>query len=176
MELEDFFAGVEKRAFRLAEISTGNRDDALDILQDAMCKLVDKYATRNPNEWGPLFQTILQRMIVDWYRRHAVRERFRGWLEINHKDDENEDPIQNVKDDCGKTPEQEMQSDRRIAMIDNAIRELPLRQQQAFLLRMLEGLDVKQTAQIMKCSDGSVKTHFSRAVHGLREKLEDDCL
>ncbi len=176
LELEGFFARVEKRAFRMAEISTGNRDDALDILQDSMCKLVDKYAKRNPDEWGPLFHTILQRMIVDWYRRNAVRERFSGWFGSNHKDDESEDPIQNVKDAYGKTPEQEVQSDRRIAIIDRVIRELPLRQQQAFLLRALEGFDVKQTARIMKCSDGSVKTHYSRAVHVLREKLGDGCL
>ena len=172
--MEEFFAGVEKRAFRLAEISTGNRDDALDILQDAMCKLVDKYASRNPEEWGPLFHTILQRMIVDWYRRHAVRERFRGWFGLNHNENETEDPMQNVKDDVAKTPEQEAHSGRRIAMLDRAIRGLSLRQQQAFLLRTLEGCDVKQTAQIMKCSDGSVKTHYSRAVHILREKLGDD--
>ena len=150
----------------------------MDILQDAMCKLVDKYATRNPEEWGPLFHTILQRMIVDWYRRNAVRERFRGWFGRNHShhDTENEDPMQNVKDEYGKTPEQEVHSDRRVAMLDSAIRDLPLRQQQAFLLRTLEGYDVKQTAQIMKCSDGSVKTHYSRAVHVLREKLGDEWL
>jgi len=131
-----------------------------------MCKLVDKYATRNPEEWGPLFHTILQRMIVDWYRRNAVRERFRGWfgcLHSHHHDDENEDPIQNVRDDYGKTPEQEVHSGRRVAMLDSAIRDLPLRQQQA-------------SAQIMKCSDGSVKTHYSRAVHVLREKLGDEWL
>ena len=175
LELEGFLAGVEKRAFRIAEISTGNREDALDILQDAMCKLVDKQASRNPDEWGPLFHTILQRMIVDWYRRNSVRKRFRGWFGrhhfYHHSEDETEDPIQNIKDDIGLTPEQEVHSGRRIAMLDLAIRELPLRQQQAFLLRTLEGCDVKQTAQIMKCSDGSVKTHFSRAVSVLREKL-----
>lgn len=158
----------------MAEISTGNREDALDILQDAMCKLVDKYASRNPEEWGPLFHTILQRMIVDWYRRHAVRERFRGWFGSNHNENEPEDPMQNVKDNTAQTPEQEVHSGRRIAMLDRAIRELSLRQQQAFLLRTLEGCDVKQTAQIMKCSDGSVKTHYSRAVYNLREKLGDD--
>ena len=98
-------AGVEKRAFRLAEISTGNREDALDILQDAMCKLADKYVARNPDEWGPLFHTLVQSLIVDWYRRHAVRERFRGRFGISHKDDENEDLLQNVKDGYGKTPE-----------------------------------------------------------------------
>ena len=102
LELEGFFANVEKRAFRLAEISTGNRDDALDILQDAMCKLVDKYAARNPEEWGPLFHTILQRMIVDWYRRHAGRERFHGWFcrpHSHHQDEANKEPIQKVRDD-----------------------------------------------------------------------------
>ena len=82
LELEFFFADVEKCAFRIAEVSTGNRDDALGILQDAMCKLVDKYAARNPEEWGPLFHTILHRMIVDWYRRNAVREKFRGWFGV----------------------------------------------------------------------------------------------
>lgn len=172
--MEFFLAGVEKRAFRLLEISTGNRDDALDILQDAMCKLVEKYASRNPEEWGPLFHTILQGMIVDWYRRNALRERFRGWLGLNRNADENEDPIQNIRDDAGVTPEKEIHSDRRIAMLDSAIRALPLRQQQVFLLRALEGYGVKQTAQIMSCSDGAVKTHYYRAVRVLREKLGDD--
>jgi len=144
-----------------------------------MCKLVDKYASRKPEEWGPLFHTILQRMIVDWYRRNAVRERFRVWFGRHNYYQhvgESEDPIQNAKDEYGKTPEQEVHSGRRVAMLDSVIRDLPLRQQQAFLLRTLEGYDVKQTAQIMKCSDGSVKTHYSRAVHVLREKLGDEWL
>jgi RNA polymerase sigma-70 factor (ECF subfamily) len=118
-------------------------------------------------------------MIVDWYRRNAVRERFRGWFGHNHShhyDAENEDPMQNIKDEYGKTPEQEVHSGRRVAMLDSAIRDLPLRQQQAFLLRTLEGYDVKQTAKIMRCSDGSVKTHYSRAVHGLRGKLGEEWL
>lgn len=174
MKLEEFFAGVEKRAFRLVEVSTGNRDDALDILQDAMCKLVNKYASRNPEEWGPLFNTILQRLIVDWYRRKAVREKFRGWFGLNHNENETEDPMQNFRDNTVQTPEQEVHSGRRIAMLEHAIRALSLRQQQVFLLRTLEGCDVKQTAHIMKCSVGTVKTHYSRAVHILRDKLGDD--
>jgi len=143
-----------------------------------MCKLVDKYAARDPEEWGPLFHTILQRMIVDWYRRNAVRDKFRGWFRHHHfhHDDGNEEPVQNVRDEYGKTPEQEVDSGRRVAMLDKAIRDLPLRQQQAFLLRTLEGYNVKQTARIMKCSDGSVKTHYFRAVHVLREKLGDEWL
>lgn len=124
---------------------------------------------------GPFVPHHIARMIVDWYRRNAVRERFRGWFGRHH-DDENDDPIQNVKDEYGKTPEHEVHSGRRVAMLDSAIRDLPMRQQQAFLLRTLEGYDVKQTAQIMNCSDGSVKTHYSRAVHGLRDKLGDEWL
>jgi len=143
-----------------------------------MCKLVDKYAARDPEEWGPLFHTILQRMIVDWYRRNAVRDKFHGWFRHHyfHHDEGNEEPVQNVRDEYGKTPEQEVDSGRCVAMLDKAIRDLPLRQQQAFLLRTLEGYNVKQTARIMKCSDGSVKTHYFRAVHVLREKLGDEWL
>lgn len=140
-----------------------------------MCKLTDKYASREPKEWGPLFHTILQRLIVDCYRRRAVKDKLFGWFVGNdHDDDKDADPIQKATDEIGQTPEQEMHSDRRIAMLDQAIRALPLRQQQAFLLRTLEGYDVNETARIMQCSNGSVKTHYSRAVNVLRKKLGDD--
>lgn len=170
--LERFFAEVERRAFRMAEIATGNREDAFDILQDAMCKLVEKYADHETSEWGPLFQTILQSRIRDWYRRNTIRNRFRSWFPA--KDMENsEDPLQTAVDERERTPEQHLQSSRRLDVLEQAIRELPLRQQQAFMLRTLEAFDVKQTAKIMRCSEGSVKTHYSRAVHSLREKLGD---
>jgi len=170
--LDRFLAEVERRAFRMAEIATGNREDAFDILQDAMCKLVEKYADRNAPEWGPLFQTILQSKIRDWYRRNTVRNRFRSWLSFSDEQN-NEDPIQTAVDERERTPEQHLQSSRRIDVLEQAIRELPLRQQQAFMLRIFEAFDVKQTAKIMQCSEGSVKTHYSRATHALREKLGD---
>ncbi len=154
----------------MAQIATGNTDDALDILQDAMFKLVEKYADRDTKDWGPLFTTILQSRIKDWYRRNQVRNRFRSWFTNK---EEYEDPVQQAEDESARTPEQLLQADRRIDELDEALHNLPLRQQQAFLLRTWEGYSVEETATAMKCSAGSVKTHYSRAVHNLREKLDE---
>ncbi len=155
----------------MAEIATGNKEEALDILQDAMFKLAEKYADRDAREWGPLFTTILQSRIKDWYRRNQVRNRFRSWF--SSKEEDQEDPIQQAEDEKARTPEQLLQSDRRVDELDVAIHALPLRQQQAFLLRTWEGYSVEETAKMMKCSAGSVKTHYSRAVHTLRDKLDE---
>lgn len=153
----------------MAMIATGNQDEALDILQDAMFKLVEKYASRDASEWGPLFTTILQSRIKDWYRRNQVRNKVYSWFSSN--EDDQEDPIQQAEDKAARTPEELLQADKRIDRLDQALHQLPLRQQQAFLLRIWEGYSVEETAQAMKCSAGSVKTHYSRAVHTLREQL-----
>ena len=162
---------MELRAFRLAQLATGNTEDALDIVQEAMFKLASKYGSRPQQEWGPLFQRILQSRINDWHRRTMVRNRFRIWLGTTEDDG---DVYQNVFDDSARTPEQLLQADRRLMMLEQLILELPMRQRQAFLLRCLEGLDIAQTALTMGCSQGSVKTHYSRAVHFLREKLGEE--
>lgn len=171
--LDRFLARVEKRAFRIAEIATNNADEALDIVQDAMFKLVEKYAHKPEDEWGALFHRILQSRIHDWYRRRQVRRRVWVWFGAGGDDGEGEDPIQLAEDTAGRSPEALLQSARGMQGLDRALRELPLRQQQAFLLRVWEGLDVRQTALAMGCAEGSVKTHYSRAVHTLREKLSD---
>jgi len=163
---------VEKRAFRIAEIAVGNREDALDILQDAMYKLVQKYAARDPQEWGPLFQTVLQSKINDWYRRNAVRNRFRVWFRFSGEEAD-ADPVQGLEDTGAVNPERQTQSDRSIEKLESALRDLSLRQRQVFILRVWEGMDVRQTAKVMKCSEGSVKAHYSRAVHALREQLDE---
>lgn len=155
----------------MAQIATGNSDNALDILQDAMSRLVEKYADRGADEWGPLFQTILQSRIRDWRRREQVRRRFRVWFSF--KDEDAEDLLQAVADSAEPGPERRAQADRSLEVLDAAMRSLPLRQQQAVLLRIWEGLDVEQTARAMGCSKGSVKTHYSRAVNALREQLGD---
>ena len=163
---------VERRAYRIAEIATGNADDALDVLQDAMYKLVQKYADRPTEEWGPLFQTILQSRIKDHHRRNFVRNRYRVWF--SHRDDEDpQDPIQTAQDENAVNPEDAMDMNSSMEVLEQAVRQLPGRQQQAFMLRALEGLDVKETARIMKCSEGSVKTHYFRALSTLKEKLGD---
>jgi RNA polymerase sigma-70 factor (ECF subfamily) len=174
-KLDRFLSGVEKRAYRMAQLATGNPDEALDIVQDAMLKLVEKYGDRSEAELGPLFHCIMQSRIRDWYRRSSVRNRFRSWLGSHDGDDE-EDPLQLLADPAGRTPEELLAARGGIEALDVALRELPLRQQQVFLLRAWEGLDVRETATAMKCAEGSVKTHYSRALAKLRQKLGDHWL
>jgi RNA polymerase sigma-70 factor, ECF subfamily len=166
--LERFLAGVERRAYRMARLATGNSDDALDIVQDAMLKLVEKYADRGEAELGPLFHCIMQSRIRDWYRRSSVRNRLRSWL---GNDDDEEDALQLVADPAGRGPDEILEARGGIEALDVALGSLPLRQQQVFLLRAWEGLDVKDTARAMGCAEGSVKTHYSRALAALRVKL-----
>lgn len=169
--MTQFLAGVERRALRMAEIATGQREEALDIVQDAMAKLVERYAGRDPGQWPPLFQRILQNRIRDWHRRHRLRARLWGWL--TPTGDTGGDPLDAVPGPAAERPEQRLQQGYALRRIDAALRCLPLRQQQAFLLRVWEGLDVAQTARAMGCSTGSVKTHYSRAVQKLQTQLGD---
>jgi RNA polymerase sigma-70 factor (ECF subfamily) len=172
-ELNRFLAGVERRAFKMAKFATGNTDEALDLVQDAMFGFVRHYTSRPREEWNPLFYRILQNRITDWYRRNFVRKRFRAWLGGGNGDEDQEDPIQDVADPATLSPlENILQHEERMAL-EKAIHMLPLRQQQAFLLRAWEDMDVKQTAFVMGCSEGSAKTHYSRAVHSLRSLLEE---
>ncbi len=169
--MNEFLASVERRAYRMAYIATGNREEALDIVQDAMFKLAQRYADRNAEEWGPLFQRILQSRIRDWYRRTRVRsvwQRFTGGGE-----EEAGDPMDRLSGSGAEEPLKRIGEQMAIDRLDEVLRELPLRQQQAFLLRVWEGLDVRDTARAMGCSEGSVKTHYSRAVHRVRELLEE---
>lgn len=157
----------------MAVIAIGQREEAFDLVQEAMLKLVKGYRNRTSEEWGPLFQTILQSTIKDWYRRKKVRQHLHNLFSFNKDSDEEEEvPWQTVEDTSAERPEEKKQQQQTRAKLDKAIHELPLRQQQAFLLRQLQGLDVANTAQSMGCSEGSVKTHYSRAVHSLRNKLE----
>ena len=167
--LDRFLQGAQARAFRIARFATRNNEDALDLVQDAMFKLVEKYSGRPETEWPPLFYRILHSRINDWHRRNSVRNRFRGWL--GSTDDETEDPLQTVPDPHGRSPEAETETSEGMTKVPEALAALPLRQQQAFLLRAWEGLDVKQTAIAMSCAEGSVKTHYSRAIHSLRAQL-----
>lgn len=169
--LDRFLAGVERRAFRMARIALGHDDDAFDLVQEAMLKLVEHYGARPEAEWGPLFHRILQSKIRDWYRRTRVRNRWRAWLGREEDGDEADDPFEALADTTSPTAEHQLKTKEAAAALDEALRTLPLRQQQAFLLRAWEELDVAQAAAAMGCSEGSVKTHYFRAIHTLRQRL-----
>jgi RNA polymerase sigma-70 factor (ECF subfamily) len=170
--LNDFLAGIEKRALRMATISTGNRDEALDIVQDAMMKLATRYGNRDPAQWPPLFYRILQNGITDWHRGSGWQKRWQQWFGHAGNDDATENVIDTLPDQHSPRPDRQLQEKQAIDKLDAALQQLPLRQQQAFMLRLWEGLDVAATAAAMGCSQGSVKTHYSRAIHTLRDKLE----
>ena len=169
--LNRFLASVEKRAYRIAEIATGNRDHALDIVQDAMMALVKNYSHKTEADWGPLFHRILQSKIRDWYRRSRTRNSVFSWLRAPKDDENDSDPIQRAPDTVSLTPDDNAGNEQLMAVALEAIKKLPLRQQQAFLLRAWEGMDVRETANAMGCSQGSVKTHYSRATAALKQTL-----
>ncbi len=171
--LDRFLAGIERRAFRMAQIATGDADEAMDLVQDAMLKLVQRYSSREEAEWGPLFHTILQSRIRDWYRRTKVRNRWRQWLGTRQDEDDQSDPLESVADTSQLPSDEQLALKRAGAAIEQALRTLPIRQQQAFLLRAWEELNVSETAKAMGCSEGSVKTHYFRAVRTLRTLLGD---
>jgi len=171
-ELEKYLAEIERRAFRMAQVALRDPDDALDVVQDAMLKLARNYASRPSAEWRPLFYRILENGIRDLQRRRSVRKRFMAWLPGPKEDPDSEaqDPLDNVADSAPTIPETIMQG-QAMEQLEELLRGLPARQREAFMLRNFEGLDVAETATAMGCSEGSVKTHYSRAVHTLRDQL-----
>jgi RNA polymerase sigma-70 factor (ECF subfamily) len=171
--LNQFLAGVELKAFRIAQAALRHEDDALDAVQDAMLQLARAYADRPHEEWKPLFYRILENRIRDMQRRRTVRGRVIAWLPFRGEDeDEEPDPIAQAPS-TEPQPLKRLELDEAMAALEKALGELPRRQQQAFMLRTLEGLDVAETATAMGCSEGSVKTHYFRAVQTLRAQLGD---
>ncbi len=173
--MDQFLASVERKAFHMAQMATGNRDDALDIVQETMLSLAKNYADKGPEDWKPLFYRILHSKINDFHRRSSVRNRVKGWLGIKKQDAEGDevDPFQEVADPKDSNPQELLKQASATQEVINAVEQLPARQQQAFLLRNWEGMSVAETAQALGCSGGSVKTHYSRAVHTLRELLKE---
>jgi RNA polymerase sigma-70 factor (ECF subfamily) len=170
--MQNFLAGIESRAFRIAQFATHNRDDALELVQDAMMKLVQNYSDRTVDEWNALFYSILQTRIRDWHRRQKVRNRFRTWFSW-HEDEEEDDALEQSPADGSCEPATRLENDQFIARLNQELGALPYRQQQVFLLRVWEGMDIAQTAAVMQCSESSVKTHHARALQKLREQLEE---
>ncbi|UUX97417.1 RNA polymerase sigma factor [Aquabacterium sp. J223] len=176
-ELADFLKGVEKRAFKRTVYAVRSDDAALDIVQDAMIKLAEKYADRPAAELPLLFQRILSNATMDWFRRQKVRNAVMLNLsDFEPADDDGSFDLLETLEAASHMPGSESAADtvaraQILLTIDTEVQQLPARQREAFLLRYWEELDVAETAAVMGCSEGSVKTHCSRAVHALAKAL-----
>ncbi|HMM56364.1 MAG TPA: RNA polymerase sigma factor [Rudaea sp.] len=171
--LDAFLKGVERRALRMAELATSSRDDALDLVQDAMFGFVRHYADKPQADWAPLFYRVLDSRLNDWHRRRNVRSRWLAVWTRSDSDDDERDEIAQAPDTSDPGPLLRLAGSEAGQALNAALGRLPLRQRQAFLLRVWEGFDVATTASTMRCSQGSVKTHLSRALAALRRELED---
>lgn len=174
--MSEFLEGVERRAFKQAFFAVRDEEHALDIVQDAMMKLAENYGDKPPEELPMLFQRIFQNTIRDFYRRQKVRS---AWttllsnLSPGHEE-EDVDPLDtlHVEGHAEKyAPARLLERSQVTELIEKEINKLPARQREAFLLRYWEELDVAETAAVMGCSEGSVKTHCSRATHALAAAL-----
>ena len=176
--MSDFLAGVERRAYKQALYAVRDDHLALDIVQDAMLKLAERYGARPAAELPLLFQRILQNTIRDFYRRQRVRSIWTTPITslLGNNADEDADPLEtlDVAEDSqfSQSPLERTERSQVIAFIEKALASLPARQRQAFLLRYWEELDVAEAARVMGCSEGSVKTHCSRAAHALATILK----
>lgn len=177
-QLSDFLASIERRAYKHAMFAVRDEAAALDIVQDAMLKLAERYGGKPAAEFPMLFHRILQNTIMDHFRRQKVRS---SWLSLfssftqQHADEEF-DPLDVLEDEDSPShaiqPDANLQQNQLLSIIEIALMNLPTRQREAFLLRYWDGLDTAETATAMGCSEGSVKTHCSRATHALAETLK----
>lgn len=167
--LDSFLASVERRALRMALLATKQQGDALDIVQESMLKLVQYYRDKPADAWPPLFHRILQHNIAQWHRNQSKQRRW-FWQPVEADD---EDESLALAAPSHEEPEDRWVMAMSMEKVLAAVESLPLRQQQTFLLRAWEGYDVASTADIMECSEGSVKTHYFRALQTLRSSLEE---
>ncbi|NDY90742.1 RNA polymerase sigma factor [Ideonella livida] len=175
-ELSDFLKSVERRAFKRTVFAVKDEDGALDIVQDSMIRLAEHYRDRPPSEWPMLFQRILSNATMDWFRRRKVRQAVISNLsDFESPDGEGDfDLLESLEAGEGHGTESAADSFSRaqtLQVIEQEVAKLPTRQREAFLLRYWEDLDVAETANVMGCTEGSVKTHCSRAVHTLAKLL-----
>ena len=175
-ELSDFLRDVERRAFKQTVYAVRDEHAALDIVQDSMLKLAEKYADKPAAEYPMLFQRILQNTMRDFWRRQKVRNMWTTLLSsfgAGQDGEEDHDPLDTIDvEDESVNPMAQLEQSQTMKIIEKAIEKLPTRQREAFILRYWEDMDVAETAEVMGCSQGSVKTHCSRAVHTLAALLE----
>jgi RNA polymerase sigma-70 factor, ECF subfamily len=175
-ELSDCLKSVEKRAFKRTLYAVRDEDAALDIVQDAMIRLAEKYGDRPAAELPLLFQRILSNATMDWFRRQKVRNAvLQNMSDFDGDGGEDFDLLESLESADGmlgaESAADTVSRSQILLVIEEQIAELPARQREAFLLRYWEELDTAETAAVMGCSEGSVKTHCSRAVHALAKAL-----
>jgi RNA polymerase sigma-70 factor (ECF subfamily) len=168
--LDRFLAGIERRALRIASIALRDRAEAEDAVQDAMIRLVRHYARRPEGKWRALFYRILQNRIIDFQRRRRIRGAVMAFWSGPRDDGPAGDPVEDAVDPRGR-PDEALEGEQLLARIEAVLATLSRRQREAFLLRNFEGLDVAQAAVAMGCSEGSVKTHYFRAMQALHGAL-----
>ena len=157
----------------MSKLAIGNADASMDIVQDTMLKLVQKYSHKPSEQWRPLFFRILNNKITDYYRRQAVRKKI-FLMDLKSQDEEDNDRYSLVAAAShSDNPDFKLQSDRRLEKLIAAVGGLSIRQRQVFILRCWEGMSTADTASAMRCAQGSVKTHYSRALHNLRDILKE---
>jgi RNA polymerase sigma-70 factor (ECF subfamily) len=177
-ELSDFLKSVEKRAFKRTAYTVRDEDAALDIVQDSMIRLAEKYADRPAAELPLLFQRIMSNATMDWFRRRKVRNAvMQNMSEFDGPDEDGDFDLLETLETMDGALGAESAADtygreQILLLIEGEVAQLPGRQREAFLLRYWEELDVAETAAVMGCSEGSVKTHCSRAVHALAKSLK----
>lgn len=177
-ELSEFLANVERRAFKQAMYAVRKEESALDVVQDAMMKLAASYGDRPPEELPMLFQRILQNTIRDYFRREKVRN---AWVSLfsSSRHDDGSDGEFDLLDtyvpegfSAAGSSADEVERNQMLALIEGEVQKLPARQREAFLMRYWQDMDIAETATVMGCSEGSVKTHCSRATHSLARALK----
>ncbi len=171
--IQAFLQSIETKAYKMAYMATKKEEDALDLLQNAMMKLVEKYSDKPESELKPLFYAILQNQIKNWYRQQAQISKWFFWQKSAYDSDEDEQDYRPQGTD-ETSPEDLLISSNEQSELLQVLEKLPVKQQQCFLLRSWEGLSVKETARIMNCSEGSVKTHMSRASQKLQQVLSKE--
>lgn len=180
LEISEFLVSVERKAFKQAVYAVRDDEAALDIVQDAMLKLAEKYADKPPAELPPLFQRILQNVIHDHFRRQKVRNLWTTLLSALMPNDDDgsasdSDPLDTLyasdESQVAENAQNIVEREQILKIIDGEIQKLPARQREAFIMRYWQDMDVAETAQAMGCSEGSVKTHCSRATHSLATAL-----
>jgi RNA polymerase sigma-70 factor, ECF subfamily len=167
-QLDQFLARFESEAYKLSFVITQNREDALEVVQDSMLKLVHKYSHKSMDEWRLLFFRILQNRLRDYQRRKQFRQLFHL---SPSKSEQQEDEVEQFIDPNPISPESSLHSENAMRTIQQALRQLPLRQQQVFLLRAWQEFSTKEAAFALSISEGSVKTHYKRAIDQLRSQL-----